>query len=1093
MENASEEVLVDRAVALAERLLVESRRISTRAERRQLRRLGRLINDERGRELVQMLTDEVLRIHDHSRAARRFRDVVRTVGVPSSLGRADAFMLRVGALLAVYVPRLLMPLVARRIRNETRGVVLSSLDPAFAKHVHMRDGQGVGLIVNVLGEAILSDAEADARLLAVRARLARADVSYVSVKISALCANLDPLAFDDSVDRVSVCLRQLYRDALAKASPAFVNLDMEEFKDLALTVEAFTRVLDEPEFEAMDAGIVLQSYLPDSHSALAHLGDWAAVRRARGGGRIKVRLVKGANLAMERVDAELHGWKLAPYYSKAEVDASYKALLESALRPEWSAAVRVGLASHNLFDIAWALVLRDGLADFTQIDLEMLEGMAPAQARAVNAAAHGLLLYAPVVAPNEVDSSIAYLSRRLDENTSPENFLRSLFTLEPGTPEFAEQERRFRVSVATRSTVDTASHRGAVVEHGLQPTFRNAADSDFTVADVRSRVSAVAGEAVSASVVPRTSSHDEINAVVARAVEAAHRWGAASLNERRAMLDAVAATMERHRFDTLAVMADEAGKTVREGDPEISEAIDFARYYAAQGTELVSELFDMGVTVTPRGVVLIVAPWNFPYAIPAGGVCAALAAGNAVVLKPAPETRRTAWALASQMWEAGVPRDLVQFVACSDDHVGQHLVTHADVATVVLTGSFATAELFMGWKPDMHLLAETSGKNALIITAAADIDAALRDLVRSAFGHAGQKCSAASLAIVEASVYDCPIFHQRLSAAVLSLRVGWPSDPATWMGPLIDAPVGSLHRALTSLDNDEKWLVQPRSLGDEAGRLWSPGVKMGVRPGSWFHMTECFGPVLGVMRANDLSHAIELQNATPYGLTGGIHSLDPAEIRQWLDRVAVGNAYVNRHITGAVVQRQPFGGWKRSSVGCGAKAGGPDYVLSLSTVSMTAPLDVGAAKASFALWWEDFFSVLHDPSGLVSERNVLRYRPLGPVVLRVGPDTPVGAIDVATAAAHRCGVVLTVSDAAQESEEALMRHIGASGVERVRSLIGASASLRLWLIGQAIGLDESAVSSNGRIELFRWLREQAVSETTHRYGRITASVFEKPG
>ncbi len=1092
LESAAQDeaVLVDRAVALAERLLAESHRISTRAEQRQLQRLGRLINDERGRELVQLLTDEVLRIHDQKRAARRFRDVVRSVGVPSSLGALDAVMLRVGASLAVYAPRLLMPLVSRRIRNETRGVVLSSMDPAFAEHVKMRASEHVRLNVNVLGEAILSDAEAAARLASVRARLARPDVNYVSVKISALCANLDPLAFTDSVERVSDCLRLLYRDAMGKTPMAFVNLDMEEFKDLALTVDAFTRVLDEAEFGALDAGIVLQAYLPDSHAALAHLGEWAAARQRRAGGRIKVRLVKGANLAMEHVDAEVHGWQQAPYHSKADVDASYKALLESALRPEWAAAVRVGLASHNLFDIAWALVLRDGLADPGRIELEMLEGMAPAQARAVNSAAHGLLLYAPVVAPNDVDSSIAYLSRRLDENTSPENFLRALFTLQPGTPEFDEQQRRFRVSVATRASVNTASHRGTqrAVDAGLG--FANAPDSDFTVLAVRDRVLSMSD--VVLAVVPLTESSDDVDAVMVRAADASRRWAEAALSERSELLANVAATMEHHRFESLAVMADEAGKTIRESDPEVSEAIDFARYYGAVGTQFIGELRADGVSVESRGVVLVVAPWNFPYAIAAGGVCAALAAGNAVVLKPAPQARRTAWALALQMWEAGVPRDLLQFVACDDNHVGQHLVTHPVIDTVVLTGSYDTAKLFVSWKPELRLLAETSGKNALIITAAADIDAALRDLVRSAFGHAGQKCSAASLAIVEASVYDDPVFHQRLSDAVRSLRIGWPNEPATWMGPLINAPSGPLARALTALDSGEEWLVQPRPMGGDATRLWSPGVKVGVRPGAWFHMTECFGPVLGVMRADDLDHAIELQNATPYGLTGGIHSLDPAEVRTWLDRVEVGNAYVNRHITGAVVQRQPFGGWKRSSIGCGAKAGGPDYVLSLCALNASAAGNMAAANTSFATWWERWFSLDHDPSALRSEHNVLRYRPMGPVVLRVDAKTPPQSIDIARAASIRCGVSLIVSDATNESDEFLRRQLVTSGAERLRSMVEVSHGTRLWLVEQGIGLDETPISAHGRIELAHWLKEQAISETTHRYGRITESVFSRP-
>ncbi|HEY4333687.1 MAG TPA: bifunctional proline dehydrogenase/L-glutamate gamma-semialdehyde dehydrogenase, partial [Ilumatobacteraceae bacterium] len=569
LDRPTETEMIERSVALAGRLLAESQRIATKAETRQLHRLGRLVNDVRGRELVQMLTDDVLRIRDRRRAARRFHDVVETVGAPSSLGALDAVMLRAGALLAPHAPRLLMPLVARRIRNETKGVVLSAADPAFAGHVRARSSEGVRLNVNVLGEAILSDAEADARLATVRARLARADVNYVSVKISAICANLDPLAFDDSVGRVASSLRVLYRDAMANTPAKFVNLDMEEFKDLDLTVAAFTTVLDEPEFEAMEAGIVLQAYLPDSHAALAHLGDWAVARRERAGGRggIKVRIVKGANLAMEQVDAEVHGWHQAPYSTKAEVDASYKAMLQSALRPEWSDAVRVGLASHNLFDVAWGLVQRDLLDRPERLELEMLEGMAPAQARAVNAAAHGLLLYAPVVAPHDIDSSIAYLSRRLDENTSPDNFLRALFTLRPGTPEFADQADRFRRSVADRAEVANSSFRAAPLA-ALDPTeFHNSPDSDFTITAVRAALAPVAP----AVAVPHVADVAAIDAAVAIAVAASRRWAVATLDARRDLLLAVAETMSLRRNESIAVMADEAGKTVREADPEVSE------------------------------------------------------------------------------------------------------------------------------------------------------------------------------------------------------------------------------------------------------------------------------------------------------------------------------------------------------------------------------------------------------------------------------------------------------------------------------------------------------------------------------------------
>ncbi len=404
------------------------------------------------------------------------------------------------------------------------------------------------------------------------------------------------------------------------------------------------------------------------------------------------------------------------------------------------------------------------------------------------------------------------------------------------------------------------------------------------------------------------------------------------------MLSRAADLMEAERGSTIALMARTAGKTVGEGDPEVSEAVDFARY----ASHLTGQHEDIargedgapGPAWHPSRLVVVAGPWNFPYAIPASGLVHAIAAGCSVVMKPAPETRAVAAHLVDQLLRAGVPDGVVQLACTPDDEVGRRLITHPDVDLVMLTGSYDTASMFLGWKPDLHVQAETSGKNALVITAAADLDQAIKDLVRSAFGHSGQKCSAASLAIVEASVYDDPSFHRRLADAVRSLRVGSPLDPATKAGPLIAPPTGNLLRALTTLEPGEHWLVEPRQLDDE-GRLWSPGVRAGVRPGSWFHLTECFGPVLGIMRADDLDHAIALQNAPAYGLTGGLHSLDPREIDHWLARVHVGNAYVNRHITGAIVQRQPFGGWKASSIGPGHKPGGPNHLHGYGTLGST--------------------------------------------------------------------------------------------------------------------------------------------------------------
>ena len=1084
----------EQAVELAAQLAAAAQDKRSLRQRLRSGRMARLLDDPTAKSFTLALTDQVLRIDDRRRAARRFHDLVQDEGTPRFLGPVDRLLLRVGAALAPRLPGVVMPLVEKRLRAESGGVILPAEPGPLAAHVARRRADGVRLNVSLLGEAILGETEAQRRLDDVIELLARPDIDYVSVKISSICSQLDVLPFDASVERIAARLRPLYAAAQQYDPPKFVNLDMEEYRDLHLTAAVFIQVLDEPEFVDLDAGIVLQAYLPDSYGVLRELTAWAASRRARGGGRIKVRLVKGANLAMEQVEAEMHGWPQAPFTSKADVDANYKRMLSWLLDERWADSVHVGVASHNLFDVAWALVQRspEHADAVDRVELEMLEGMAEPQAQAVRAEAGDLLLYAPVARRDDFESTIAYLVRRLDENTAPENFLRRVFTFQAGTPAFEEERARFEAAVAAMATVDTTPRRqqdrGRELRH-FEPDepFANEPDTDFSLAANRSWITAALAE-VAAEAPPEleTPTVEAVDGAVARAQGASGRWAAASGDERRRLLANVAKLMAAQRGRTVAVMAHEAGKAVGEGDVEVSEAVDFARWYA-ESTRTIEQLVADGLSYEPLGVVVVASPWNFPYAIPAGGVLAALAAGNTVILKPAPETRRTAHLLATQLWAAGVPEDVLQFLPCDDDDAGRRLVTHPDVGGVILTGAWDTARLFQSWRPDLRLFAETSGKNAIVVTAAADLDMAVRDLARSAFGHAGQKCSAASLAIVEASVYDDPAFRDRLRDAVSSLRVGEGWDLSTTVGPLIRPAEGPLAQALTTLDDGESWLVEPKLL--DGDRLWSPGVKLGVRPGSWFHLTECFGPVLGIMRADDLDHAIRLQNTPAFGLTGGIQSLDHREIERWVEGVEVGNAYVNRPITGAIVRRQPFGGWKRSAVGIGAKAGGPNYVLTLGRWRSGA-----ASRHDVERWWAEEFGIEHDPSGLRAESNVLRYRPVPHgVLLRAGDDVPDAEVALAVTAARVAGVRLEVSSPVDrpvdavvtvEPDEALAARLPGLALDRVRVPGKVPDVLRAAAHDAELLLDDAPVVAHPRIELLRYLREQSVTRTLHRYGNL---------
>ncbi|MBL0888713.1 proline dehydrogenase family protein [Myceligenerans indicum] len=1173
----SAESLADDAVVLARRWISASERraahpsAADRAAARASESLSALVSDPAGLELAMSFVDDVARPQDSRVAARALARLGDQAGSATFLGPVDKLLFRAGALAAPVAPAVVVPAARARLKQLV-GHLVADAGPGLTAHLSRTRAQGYTLNVNLLGEAVLGEAEAAARLERTIKLVERPDVDYVSVKVSSVAAQLVTWDLPGSRDRVVEHLIPLYR--AAREHGVFVNLDMEEYRDLALTAEVFKAILDRDEFRELEAGIVLQAYLPDAAGALDDLTVFAQRRVESGGARIKVRLVKGANLSMERVEAALHDWPQAPYPTKPDVDANYVRLLDHALRPERSAAVRIGAASHNLYHVALAVLLARGRGVADALDIEMLQGMAPAESAAVRDEIKPdggrVVLYTPVVRDEDFDVAISYLVRRLEENATKENFVYAMFAESHEAGQAADpmelQEAAFRASVTHGvhyEPSDVAPRRvprgaarpdeAGAAGPGLEATgvpgsalpadnstgFRHAVDTDPAVAASRDWAADVVSDRsgfVPAITAPLATT-EQVDEVVATAGRATAAWSRVAPADRARVLRAAARHLEAARTDLVAAAVHEAGKTVAEVDPEISEAIDFAAYYAVSAERLdpASGAYP-GAEFHPDGVTLVTPPWNFPVAIPIGGVLAALAAGSAVIAKPAPPTPRC-YELAVDAVHAAldevapeigldpaVARDVVQYVRVPDGDLGRRLVTHDGVARVVLTGAIETAEMFASWRPGLQVLAETSGKNALIVTPSSDLDLAVADVVRSAFGHAGQKCSAASLVILVGSVGDPASvtgerFRRQLVDAVRSLAVGPSTSLSTVMGPLTEPAQGKLLRALTTLEPGESWLVRPRRLDAAAreaglahGRLWTPGVREGVRPGSFFHLTEVFGPVLGIMTARTLDEAIELQNAVSFGLTGGLHSLDETEIDRWLDRVEVGNAYVNRHITGAIVQRQSFGGWKASSVGPGAKAGGPNYVAQLGRWTDAAHVPsrdddpdawLETAMADDDGWWTREFGMEHDPTGLDAEANVFRYRPVPGLTLRVGDGARDVEVKRVLAAARRAGVPVDVSRTVPAGDGTVAPGTPRTAVghlthdEFAEAVADGLVTGRIRVIGEAPGLREAAASrlatvtvldgpvlASGRRELLTMLREQAISRTMHRYGHI---------
>ncbi|HET7414211.1 MAG TPA: proline dehydrogenase family protein [Arthrobacter sp.] len=1116
--------------------------------------LAEVLKDPAGLDFTLGFVDRVIRPEDLGVAAHELSNIAK--GVPQFLPWYMRSAVKLGGIMGPVVPWLVVPIARRVLRSMVEHLIVDArpqkLKASMAKLKGDPDS-GIRLNLNLLGEAVLGDSEADARLEGTRKLLARDDVDYVSIKVSSVVSRLNMWAFDETVEMVAERLFPLYKMALDAPTPKFINLDMEEYHDLDLTLAVFKRVLSRPELKNFESGIVLQAYLPDALGALQDLTAWARQRVADGGQGVKVRLVKGANLPMEHVDAAVHSWELATFDSKQDTDTNYKRVLDWALRPENVEAVRLGVAGHNLFDIAYAriLSLRRGVED--RVDYEMLLGMAEEQAQEVRNEVGSLLLYTPVVHPKQFDVAISYLVRRLEENASHENFMSAVFELTTEPTLFEREKERFLASLNHVDTVVPERNRQQDPQRAVQlgsGEFGNESDSDSSLPDIRQWgrqiLDGVPGCTLGRQLVEDSFLQDTagVDEAISTALRGQKTWAERGARGRADVLREAARQIARRRAELIQVAASEAGKTISETDPEVSEAVDFANYYALQAEELDSI---SGAGYEPVPLTVVTPPWNFPVAIPAGSMLAPLATGSAVIVKPAPQAKRCAAVVVEALWAAGVPRDVLIFADVEEGPVGQHLIANDDVGRVILTGAYDTAKLFRSWRHDLPLLAETSGKNSIIVSPSADFDLAADHVARSAFGHAGQKCSAASLVILVGSAAHSVRFRNQLVDAVSSLEVGYPDNPETEMGPVIEPVTGKLHDALTTLQDGEWWAVEPRQL-DDTGRLWSPGVRVGVKPGSYFHLTEFFGPVLGVMTAETLEEAIELQNAPVYGLTAGLHTMDADELPVWIDKVQAGNLYINRGITGAIVRRQSFGGWKRSSVGPGAKAGGPNYLIHLvdwhleelahdgHAAAGAAMTDVELAPAVSTIMhamlfseddqaflarsvasdqaeYESTFGRSIDVTALGLERNEFRYLPTG-VTVRLNQAGRLSDLVRVVLAAARSGASFEVTTAQPlpeglvealpetcsnlivetDAEFLLRAAAGKLGYGRVRLIGGGYSALCAATEGDPdVAVYHDEVTTAGRLELLPFLHEQAVSITAHRFGnpdRISEEVLQ---
>jgi len=851
-------------------------------------------------------------------------------------------------------------IVTRMARKFIAG---ASVEEALKAIKGLKEGQ-MSYTLDILGEAITSEKEAGLymeRYIELMEAVASKEPTSqinISLKLSSLYSQFDPIAPEITSVVVKNRLRKILQ--VARRLGAFVNVDLEQYQYKDLTLEIFKELLVEEEFrEYTQVGTVIQAYLRDAEETLRDIINW--VQQKRRGHPIQIRLVKGAYWDYETIIASQRGWPMPVFTRKWETDANFEKLIELLLKNY--AHIYTAVASHNVRSIAHAMAVAHTLkVPEDKIEFQMLYGMADEIKKALIKMGQKVRVYTPY---GELIPGMAYLVRRILENTSNESFLRHRIIKDLPLEELIKNPGEIKSSVVQEVELKDKPKAGVVLP------FKNYPLLDFSKEENRRKMRQTLPtiqrqfaeqypliinnkKVWTSDTIPslNPARPQELVGIIAKADtghaaealraarEALHKWRTVPYNQRAEYLIKAAIAMARKRMELMAWQVYEVGKSWREADADVVEAIDYLEYYAREMLRLgPPRLLDHipgevnQYSYQPRGVGVIIAPWNFPLAILTGMTSAAIIAGNTVIMKPAEQSSVAGAKLMEIFLEIGLPPGVVNYLPGIGEEVGEFLVKSPGVNFIAFTGSKEVglhinqiaAQTQEGQGGIKRVIAEMGGKNAIIVDASADLDEAVLGTVHSAFGYQGQKCSAASRVIVLEGVYR--VFLERLIESARSIKVDFPEKPDTIVGPLIDEAALNKVRDYIEIGKIEAKLVLETDVSGIAGGGYfvGPTIFADVPWSATIAQEEIFGPVLAVIKARDFAEALSIANNVPYGLTGGIYSRTPSHIEQAKQDFRVGNLYINRKITGAIVGRQPFGGFKMS--GIGSKAGGPDYLL----------------------------------------------------------------------------------------------------------------------------------------------------------------------
>jgi len=886
---------------------------------------------------------------------------------------------KVAGMLGSFGGAMLNKVLTTNIQEMARQFIVGENTKEAIKNMERLRKDGFAFVVDVLGEATLSEAEADEYMNTYLELLDSLKKEYrgwkalpgkggdsnldwghapkvnVAVKPTALFCLANPQDFEGSVVAILDRVRRIAVKVMEL--DGFLCIDMESYRHKDIIIEVYKRLkLEYPNYHQF--GLVLQAYLKDTEKDLPALLNWARKNNVQ----ISIRLVKGAYWDYETVRAKQNDWEIPVWTIKAESDACYERVSKTIL--ENSDICHFACASHNIRTISAVMEMaRELKVPEERYEFQVLYGMAEPVRKGILKVAGRIRLYCPY---GDMVPGMGYLVRRLLENTANESFLRQSFA------EDAQIEKLLEDPEATAKREQAA--RSANPRHqekpvaGLPP-FNNEPMVDFTredhrqafpkqIAEIRKQLGRryplyINGQEITTSdTIPSVNpakpaevigvvcqaGTKEVGDAIAAAKAVFPAWRDTAPKARAEYLVKAAAIARKRIFELSAWQVLEIGKQWDQAYADLAEAIDFLEYYAREMIKL-GEPSRIGHApgelnhyfYEPKGVAAVISPWNFPLAISVGMVSAAIVAGNPVVFKPSGITSIIGWHLVEIFREAGLPAGVFNYTPGRGSVMGDFLVDSPDISLIAFTGSMEVglriieraAKVHPGQANVKKIVCEMGGKNAIIIDDDADLDEAVPHVLYSAFGFQGQKCSACSRVIVLDAVYDR--FVERLISMAQATKVGPSEDPANYMGAVADDKAMKTVKEYAEIGKREGKLLYESPVPADGGYYVPMTIIGGITPEHRIAQEEIFGPVLAVMRVKDFDQAIQWANSTKFALTGGVFSRSPEHLQQARRDFRVGNLYLNRNNTGALVGRQPFGGGAMSGVG--TKAGGPDYLL----------------------------------------------------------------------------------------------------------------------------------------------------------------------